>query len=152
MSIFVPVFLVDAAGQRVADNVNCSPCIDVVVVAGPHAVRAVALLDSGATGIYGDPVLLDTLAAPITRTDVVHAIGMSHATPVHAVTLWIDDLPDLQAEMQAVPCRSNGKPYDIVLGRSFLTMFDFGFDQRTQAWKLVLLGAQRATNQNRPAL
>lgn len=149
MSIDIPVFLVDVTGIRGIDNVNCSPCIDLTIVGPGLARKVVALLDSGATGIYGDPPIMDLLQLPIIKQDTVFAVGAAHTTNVHTATFWIDDLPDLQVQIQAVPCRSAGKPYDIVLGRSFLTMFDFGFDQRTRAWRLVSLGQAKADNSNR---
>lgn len=137
MAIEVPVFLVNRVGERDTDNIHCSPCIDVLVKGQGAFAMTVALLDSGATGIYGDPSILHNLNLSVIRQDTVFAVGMEHTTSVHAAVLQIAGLPDLSAEVQSVPCRSAGMPYDIVLGRSFLTMFDFGFDRSISEWKLV---------------
>ena len=149
MSVEIPVFLVNKAGNRDSDNVNCSPCIEVVVVSEGKAMKAVAMLDSGATAIYADLDIIRKLELPIVRQDTATAVGVTHSTNVHAAMFWIDDIPDLSVEVQGVPLRSAGSPYDIILGRQFLTMFDFGFDPRIGAWKLVRIGASKADNSNR---
>lgn len=152
MSVEIPVFLVNASGGRDADNVNCSPCIEVVVVGAGKAFKAVAMLDSGATAMYADPKLIEILKLPVIGTDTFHAVGYSGVTTIHSATFWIDDLPDLPVNLQESPLRSRGMPYDIILGRQFLTMFYFGFDPRNGAWRLVRLGASKADNSNRPTL
>lgn len=152
MSVSVPVFLVNKSGGACTDNVNCSPCISLAVVSAGMASRCVAMLDSGATGIYADPAIARKLDLPVIKTDTVYAVGATHASNVYAATFWIDDLPDLSVEVQEVPLRSQGQPYDIVLGRSFLTMFDFGFDLRKRAWKLEAIGVAKASNLNRTSI
>ncbi|MGO4118736.1 pepsin/retropepsin-like aspartic protease family protein [Rhizobium ruizarguesonis] len=151
MSVSVPVFLVDKAGNHDADNVNCSPCIDLAVVGSGIAVKAVALLDSGAAAMYADPEIIRKTGLPVVGKDTFFAVGHSGETTIHKATIWIDGLPDLQADLQMAPFRSSGKPYDMILGRSFLTMFDFGFDLQRRAWKLVLPGLSRVDNSNRLA-
>lgn len=152
MSVDVPVFLVDSSGNQVSDNVNCSPCINVVIVGAGLAFKAVAMLDSGAAAIYADPDVIRQTDLPTIGHDTFHGVGHSQTTTIHDGLFWIDGLPDLKVQVQQAPLRSAGRPYDIILGRSFLTMFDFGFDLKTRAWKLVLPGMQRAENSNRPVL
>jgi hypothetical protein len=75
MSVEIPVYLVDRLGDKSADNVNCTPCIDVVLVGTGLATKGVAMLDSGATAIYADPAVIQLTELPIVGYDTYYGVG-----------------------------------------------------------------------------
>lgn len=145
--IGIPVLLVASNGQISTDNVNCSPCIRATVIGPQGNVDVICLLDSGATRLYAEPALAAVTGMPVIGVDTAYAVGAAHETPIHSCTILIEGIAPMIADIQAVPLKSAGKPYDMILGRSFLTLFDFGFSPET-GWHLRTAHSARVAAQD----
>ncbi|HWT63268.1 MAG TPA: hypothetical protein VN150_11880 [Ochrobactrum sp.] len=138
MMIDIPVLLIDATGN-VADNPICSPCIQCFlsadVTSSPNG-PFLAMLDSGAAPSAIDNSVATALNLPIVGSDTVHSALTVNLVPKYAAVMAISGFPPIQIELMGIDHRRTGHPYDLILGRAFLTMFDFGFDRESGVWRL----------------
>lgn len=152
MTTEITVFLVDNGGREDADNVQCSPCIKCILTLDLNGAgntgELTALLDSGAYPIAVDRSILSRMGSASTGSDSFFSPSGQGTTEVHDVWMWLKGVEPARVSVLATDHRRSGLPYDIILGRVFLTQFDFGFDREKQAWKLSLptLGTTHATN------
>ncbi|MGU3399140.1 hypothetical protein ACLBWS_05265 [Brucellaceae bacterium D45D] len=140
MTIEIPVLLIDATGN-VADNPVCSPCIQCFLSANETASSQgplLAMLDSGAAPSAIDNGVAASLGLSVVGSDTVHSALTVNLVPKYSAFMTIAGLPPFQIELMGMDHRRTGHPYDLILGRSFLTLFDFGFDRRSLEWRLSL--------------
>lgn len=142
--MIVPLFFIDSEGNPGEDCINLSPCIVVGVgcYETQRAINAVAMIDTGANGIFVDSGFIQRIGAAPIRGDTIHGATGAMATEVFNLAFRIPEMPELQSECFATPLRQNRRGYDVVLGRSVLSMFEFRL--RLKRRELELLPLQSA--------
>lgn len=143
--IEIPVYLVGAAGTPDADNPHCSPCIICTLLneraLTPLSGPILGMLDSGAYPNAMDEAVWRRMRLPELRRETVHSVSGVQETIVCEATIQIQagqTIISKPAHFLVMPQRSNGHPYDLVLGRTFLTQFEFGFSTARNAWHFSL--------------
>lgn len=142
--IVVPLFFIDSEGNPGEDCINLSPCI--VIGTGCYetqqAANALALIDTGANGIFVDSGFIRRIGAAPLRGDTIHGATGAMATEVFNLAFRIEGAPEFRSECFATPLRQNRRGYDVVLGRSVLSMFEVRL--RLKRRELELLPLQGA--------
>lgn len=136
----IPISLIGLSGDIINDPVAGVPCIRASMAANidgtPLAYSAWALLDTGADNIFVERGLSDHIGAQQVGFGPVHSATEVIDQPIYNAFLFVEGLPPLSTGYSAVQMpRAHGR-YHIVLGRSFIRLFDFRFDRQTQAFVL----------------
>lgn len=140
--IDIPVYLVGAAGTPDADNPHCSPCILCALTSATALVPSgplIGMLDSGAYLNAIDETIWRRMGLPSIGRETVHSVNGVQETVVCEATVQIQVVStviSIPARFAVSRQRANGHPYDLVLGRTFLTQFDFGFSSTRNVWYL----------------
>lgn len=117
-----------------------SPCINCLVINPITGERrgCWAMLDSGANPNGIDSGTALSLGLPAVGSDTLHAaLSVSNST-IYAARLAIEGMPgELPLNFHSIEHHANGHPYELILGRQFLTGFNFGFNHARQEWYLA---------------
>ncbi|QPC93543.1 hypothetical protein [Mesorhizobium sp. INR15] len=129
--IVIPVFLVDRQGKATSDFINSCPCVRLTLRNAPDTKHEVALgmIDTGASGAYVDTQLVEKLGAPVLRPETVHGATSIIQTTLHSGIFEIENVKPLSLEYSATPLRATGRSYDVVLGRSVISLFKLEIDR-----------------------
>lgn len=140
MNVEVPVILIDQFGAEIIGNPLYSPCIRCNISSrldgGVNAKPLFAMLDSGAMPCAIDIEIADSLGLQPSSYDTIHTAENVNLAPQYKAFMFIAGLKPLEINLAGTNHRRAGHPYDLILGRSFLTLFDFGFDRRNGVWSL----------------
>lgn len=138
----IQVYLVGAAGTPDADNPLCAPCIICAVCSedgSKYYSPVMAMLDSGAYPNAIDTQLWENVQLPIVGEDTLHSTMNVDTVQVCRGLVMVHapgtTIP-IPADFSITPMRQKGHPCNVILGRKFLTQFDFGFDLSRNAWHL----------------
>lgn len=122
----IPVHLIKRPGTFPNDLAHSAPCVEMQIRNSPGSdpVTVMALIDTGADGIYVDEGIVAELSAPTLAVEPVHSANHIGSGTKHAGIFLV--LPSLhfQSLYLSSPLRASGRNYDAVLGRSIFTMVD----------------------------
>lgn len=129
----IPVRYLDRCGEPTHDIVNGQPCIDIGIAWDPEAgeqrrdhprqyMMAIGLLDTGAQGIMCDSSIISAIAPPWTRKVTNKTSNGSTTVIGYCVQLHLPQQQwTMRAEVFSADLRTHGHPYDLLLGRDFLS-------------------------------
>lgn len=136
----IPIYMLGSSGVASSTNPLMAPCINCLVVNPKNGEKhaSFALLDSGAYPNVISAALAERMELEVVGSDTLHAALAIERTYIHTAELVVEGLlGTFPIRFQAANHHMNGHPYELVLGRQFLTAFDFGFSQATQEWYLA---------------
>lgn len=95
------------------------------------------MLDSGAFPNGISSSVAAALGLDEIGTDTLHAALSVSESNIYEARVAIEGMSgELTHRFHSIEQQANGHPYEVILGRQFLTAFDFGFDYARQAWHL----------------
>lgn len=135
----IPIYMVGTQGGTEDRNPLLSPCIKCLIAHPETGERHIclALLDSGAHPNAISSTLAEQLGLEKIGEDTLHAALAVQSTNIYSGHLVVEGLPGtFGLDFQASNHHANGHPYELILGRRFLTAFDFGYSFERKEWYL----------------
>jgi hypothetical protein len=146
-------FLPNPRSAKAEDFVKSSPCVevgfffDINVSEGRtrsiNYTKAIALIDTGADGIYVDHSLIAKYNCPIAIGGEAMTVNGAADSKAHRGSIFlIDQKHTIDAYVIGRDFKATNSVFDVVLGRRFLQFFKMEWDGSIQSVKLTWKGHQ----------
>lgn len=108
-----------------------------LIVGDDRRRGCLAMLDSGAYPNAIDNSLAQSLGLSLVGSDTLHAALSVLTSDSYRARLAVEGMPgELTVDFHATNHHANGHQYGLILGRQFLTRFNFGFNHTRREWYL----------------
>lgn len=149
----LPIYMLGTQGVSKDKDPLMTPCLNCLIINPFNGERRLvwAMLDSGAYPNAIDAALAVSLGLRPHGSDTLHAALSVSVSDIYRANLAIEGLAgESTLDFHSSNHHANGHPYELILGRQFLTAFDFGFSHERQEWYLSIPESRREQEGTRP--